>query len=82
MILWFCTGASLTAHNKMAAVKREHLRNIIKMKFTEEKSYWNFCLRLFLAWVRLHVLGMCITEAVRARVAEFDFLAENLDSGC
>ena len=34
---------------------------------TEEKSYWNFCLRLFLAKVRLSVLGMCITEAVRAQ---------------
>ena len=71
-----------TAYKKMAAVKREHLSNIIKMKFTEEKSYWNFCLRQFLAEVRLSVLGMCITEAVRARVAEFDFLTENLDSGC
>ena len=28
------------------------------------------------------VLGMCKTEAVRARAAEFDFLTENLDSGC
>ena len=35
---------SLTAHNKMAAVKKEHLSNIIKMKFTEEKSYWKFLL--------------------------------------
>ena len=66
----------------MAAVKKEHLSNITKMKFTEEKSYWNFCLRLSLAEVRLIVLRMCITEAVRARVTEFDFLTENLDSGC
>ena len=66
----------------MAAVKKEHLSNIAKMKFTEEKSYWNFCLRLSLAEVRLIVLRMCITEAVRARVTEFDFLTENLDSGC
>ena len=35
--------------------------NIIKMKLTEEKRYWNFCLWLFLAEVRLNVLGMCIT---------------------
>ena len=66
----------------MAAVKKEHLSNNIKMKFTEEKSYWNFCLRWFVAEVRLSVLGMCITEAVGARVTEFDFLTENLDSGC
>ena len=66
----------------MAAVKKEHLSNITKMKFTEEKSYWNFCLRLSLAEVRLIVLRMCITEVVRARVTEFDFLTENLDSGC
>ena len=56
MIRWFCTGASITAHNKMAAVKKEHLSNIIKMKFTEEESYWNFCSRRFLAEVRLNVL--------------------------
>ena len=31
------------------------------MKLTEEKRYWNFCLRLFLAEERLNVLGMCIT---------------------
>ena len=49
----------------MAAVKKEHLSNIIKMKFTEEESYWNFCLQLFLAEVRLDVLDMCITEAIR-----------------
>ena len=66
----------------MAAVKKEHLSNITTMKFTEEKSYWNFCLRLSLAEVRLTVLRMCITEAVRARVTDFDFLTENLDSGC
>ena len=52
----------------MAAVKKEHLSNIIKMKFTEEKSYWNFCLRWFVAEVRLSVLGMCITESLGARV--------------
>ena len=38
---------------------------MIKMKFTVEKGYWNFCLRSFLSEVRLNVLGMCITEAVR-----------------
>ena len=27
------------------------------MKLTEEKRYWNVCLRLFLAEVRLSVLG-------------------------
>ena len=56
MIRWFCTGASITAHNKMAAVKKEHLSNIIKMKFTEEESYWNFCSQWLLAEVRLNVL--------------------------
>ena len=35
------------------------------MKLTEEKRYWNFCLLLFLAEVRLDVLGMCITQALR-----------------
>ena len=60
---WFpCFAcASLTVHNKMAAVKQSMWSNIIKMKLTEEKHYWNFCLWLFLAEVRLNVLGMCIT---------------------
>ena len=37
--------------------------NIIKMKLTEEKCYWNFHLQLFLAEIRLkiNVLGVCIT---------------------
>ena len=30
------------------------------MKLTEEKRYWNFCLLLFLAEVRLDVLGTCM----------------------
>ena len=53
--------ASLTAHNKMAAIKKSMWSNIIKMKLTEEKRYWNFSLLLFLAEVRLNVLGMCTT---------------------
>ena len=32
------------------------------MKLTEEKRYWNFRLRLFLAQMRLNVLGMAITQ--------------------
>ena len=35
------------------------------MKLIEEKRYWNFCLQLFLAKVRLNVLGRCIMKAVR-----------------
>ena len=31
------------------------------MKLTEEKCYWNFQLQLFLAEIRLNVLGMCVT---------------------
>ena len=38
-----------------------YMTEICKMKLTEEKRYWNFCLQLFLAEVRLNVLGMCIT---------------------
>ena len=53
--------ASLTVHNKMAAVKKSMWNNIIKMKLTEEKRYRNFCSWLFLAEVRLNVLGMCVT---------------------
>ena len=45
----------------MAAVKKSMRSNIIKVMLTEEKRCWNFCLRLFLAEVRLNVLGMCIT---------------------
>ena len=32
------------------------------MKLTEEKRYWNFRLQLFLAEMRLNVLGMAITQ--------------------
>ena len=53
--------ASLTAHNKMAAVKNSIQSNIIKMKLTEEKCYKNFRLWLILAEIILKVLGMCIT---------------------
>ena len=42
------------------------------MKLTEEKRYWNFLLRLFLAEMRLNVLGMCIVS--NTRIVEFDFL--------
>ena len=37
-------------------------KRITKMKLTEEKRYWNFRLRLFLAQMRLNVLGMAITQ--------------------
>ena len=50
--------ASLSGHNKMATLKK----SITKMKLTEEKRYWNFRLRLFLAEMRLNVLGMAITQ--------------------
>ena len=32
------------------------------MKLTEAKRYWNFCLPLFLAEMRLNVLGMAIKQ--------------------
>ena len=50
--------ASLSGHNKMTTLKKR----ITKMKLTEEKRYWNFRLRLFLAQMRLNVLGMAITQ--------------------
>ena len=42
----------------MATLKK----SITKMKLTEEKRYWNFRSRLFLADMRLNVLGMAITQ--------------------
>ena len=45
----------------MAAMEKSIRSNIIKMKLTEEKHYWNFHLQLFLAEIRLNVLGMCVT---------------------
>ena len=42
-----------TVHNKIAAVKKSIRSNIMKMKLTEEKRFWNFRLRLFLAEMRL-----------------------------
>ena len=48
---------------------------------TEEKLYWNFCLRLSLAEVRLSVLGMCITQAVRVLLSSTSSLRTS-PSGC
>ena len=44
----------------MATVKKSICRKIIKMTLTEEKHYWNFHVWLFLAEMRLNVLGMCM----------------------
>ena len=41
------------------------------MKLSEEIGCWNFHLRLSLAEMRLNVLGVCITQAVRVLL---DFL--------
>ena len=56
----------------MAAVNKSMWSNIIKMKLTEEKRYWKFFLRLFLAEVRLNVSN--VHNVSSALVAEFDFL--------
>ena len=63
----------------MASVKKSMRSNIVEMKLTEEKRYCNFCLRLFLAELRL--CGGNVHNVSSTRVAEFDFLTENLDSG-
>ena len=49
------------------------------MKLTVEKRYWNFRLQLFLAEMRLNVHNVHVSST---RVAQFNFLEENLDSGC
>ena len=45
------------------------------MKLTEEKRYCNFCLLETQCGGNVHNVSS-------TRVAEFDFLTENLDSGC
>ena len=55
--------AFLTAHNKIAAVKKSIRSNIIKMKLTEEKHYWNFHLRLFLSEMTLCVGNVSSTSS-------------------
>ena len=72
--------ASLTAQNKMAALKKRTLSNIMKMKLTEEKCYRNF----FLAFDNCRDETQCVGNvhnASRTHVTEFDFLKENLNSG-
>ena len=64
----------------MAAVNKSIWRKIILTKLTEEKRYWNFCLRMFVAEVRLS--WDYVHNVSSARVAEFNFLTENLDSEC
>ena len=61
--------------------EKEHLSNIMKMKLTEEKRYWTYFLWLFLAEMRLNVQGMCLSVSSMCG-SEFDFLTENLNSGC
>ena len=63
----------------MAAVKKSIQSNIIKIKLTKEKRYKNFCYRLFLAKMRLFALGN-VHNVSSTRVAQFDFLTENLDN--
>ena len=64
--------ASPTALNKVTAVKKSIWINmIIEMKLTEEKGCWNFHLRFSLAEMRLNVLGVCITQAVRVLLKVF-----------
>ena len=53
----------------------------MKMKLTEEKRYWTYFLWLFLAEMRLNVQGMCLSVSSMCG-SEFDFLTENLNSGC
>ena len=65
----------------MASVKESMWSNIIKMKLTEEKRYCNFCLRLF-SWQGETQCGGNVHNVSSTRVAEFDFLTENLDGGC
>ena len=65
-------------HNKMASVKKSMGSNIIKMKLTEEK-------RFLLGVVSCRgetQFGGNVPNVSSTRVAEFDFLTENLDSGC
>ena len=66
----------------MAAVKKSIWKNIIKMKLTDKKRYWNFRLRLFLAEMRLNVCTGNVHNVSNTRVAEFDLLTENLDGCC
>ena len=74
VIPWYCT-----AHNKMAAVKIDMRSNIIKMNLTEEKRH---ILEFLLAVVSCRSETQCVGNVHNVsstRVAEFDFLAENLD---
>ena len=74
--------ASLTAHNKMAALRKSLWSNIIKMKLTEEKRT---LLEVLLAVVSCRGETQCggnVHKVSSTRVSEFDFLKENLDSGC
>ena len=51
------------------------------MKFTEEKLNWNFLLAVVSCRGETVCVGN-VHNVSSTRVAEFDFLTENLDSGC
>ena len=51
------------------------------MTLTEEKRHWNFCLAVVSCRGETQCVGN-VHNVSSTRVAEFDFLTENLDSGC
>ena len=65
----------------MADVKKNIQSNIIKMKLIEGKRYQNFRLRVDSCRDENQCVGN-VHNVSSTRVAEFDFLTENLDSGC
>ena len=81
MILYFCHCASLTAHDKMVAVKKSFCRNLIKMTLIEGKHYWNFPYRFFSGSDEPQSVGN-VPYVSGTRVAELNFLTEAFDSGC
>ena len=62
----------------MAAVKKSMWSNIIKMKLTEEKRYWNVCLQLFLTEVRLNCVGN-VHNVSSTCVADFNLILININ---
>ena len=54
----------------------------MKMKLTEEKCYWNFCFAVVSCRGETQSVGNVPNVSSSTRVAVFDFLKENLESGC
>ena len=73
--------ASIAAHNKMAAVKKSIRSNINKNEVDGRETLLEYLLGVVSCRGEAQCVGN-VHNVSSTRIAEFDLLSENLDSGC